>query len=103
MITDSTSRFYSLESIIINGKPTYGRASLPDALQEANLTPGQIARMTITQQYVGRPDALANDVYGTPFLEWIIVMFNKPMNPLGWPQAGITIKLPTKDAVSRLL
>lgn len=100
---DGLSRFKNTEPVILNGIETFGLWAAPKFIDPANLSENQIITMSIGQDLAGRPDQIALQVYGTPALEWIPVMFNRPLNPLGWPQAGSVIKLPSKSAVLREL
>ena len=54
---------------------------------------------TIDNTESGRPDLIADRVYGNSHLEWILVFANRPKNPLNWPVAGEVIKIPTNEFV----
>lgn len=97
------SRFKQTSPVILNGIETFGLWSRPSFVDPSTLQDEDIITMSIDQQHAGRPDLIAYEVYDTPALEWVIVMFNKPLNPLGWPFVGTVIKLPTKAAIVREL
>jgi len=99
----SSSRFRETEPIIRNGKETYGLWVRPAVVNPDNLEDSDIMTLQATQTNAGRPDLIATEYYGTPQLEWVVVMFNKPLNPLGWPQAGVIYKIPRPQVVRALL
>jgi hypothetical protein len=99
---DSTSRFAETEVIMVNNVTTYGLWVRPDVVNPDDLNQEDIVTYAVDQATAGRPDLISNQQYGTPFLEWVIVMFNRPLNTLGWPKAGTVIKFPSKQAVRRL-
>jgi hypothetical protein len=100
---DSTSRFTQTEPVIHNGREAFGLWKRPDALNPDMIDEDSIVMFPIDQRLAGRPDIIAQEQYGTPLLEWIIIMFNKPLNPLGWPKVGTVIRMPRRDVVARIL
>jgi hypothetical protein len=103
LLFNSTSRFKNTEPIVVDGKETLGRWVRPDFLKEGALQEQDIVRLNIDQKYAGRPDVIATDLYGTPSLDWVITMYCRPINTLGWPRAGTVIKVPSTAAVQRSL
>lgn len=97
--SEPKSRFYGAEPIIVNGRTTFGRWSRPDWLKEENIASTDVLLVSIDQRFAGRPDLIAQEYYNDYNLEWVITMFNRPLNPLGYPKAGTTIKLPSKKIV----
>jgi hypothetical protein len=95
----SFSRFQGSQPIVRNGKETFGLWVRSQAVNPAQLDQNKIQTIKIDQRLAGRPDIIANDLYGSPLLEWVVIMFNRPQNPLGWPPAGIIIRMPTRDVV----
>ena len=95
----SQSRFVLTEPIIKDGVETFGRWKRPDFMKAGELNEDQILTKQIDGEFAGRPDQIALDVYGSPFLDWVVIMFNNPKNTLGWPQNGTVIKLPAPDIV----
>ena len=93
MATDAISRFSQSQLITVDGITTYGKWTRPDWMKEENIASTEILLMQIDQQYAGRPDLIAEKYYGTPYLEWVITMFNRPLNTLGFPKAGSVIKI----------
>lgn len=101
--TNSLSRFNQTDPVIRNGITTYGLWVRPLAVYRNAIDEQDLITIKVDQQHAGRPDKIANEQYGSPFLEWVVVMFNSPLNPIGWPQAGSIIKIPTQQAISRLI
>ena len=95
----SISRFFGTEIITRNGVETFGRWSRPEFLVPENLADDDILSITVDNTRAGRPDQIAVDLYNSPFLEWVIVMFNRPQNPVGWPKSGQVIRAPSSDVV----
>ena len=98
---DSLSRFTNTESIIKDTINTFGLWQRPFFLDECNLNEDDITTISIDQNFAGRPDRIADEYYQTPLLDWIVVMFNRPLNTIGWPQAGTVIKIPAAIVVLR--
>lgn len=93
----STSRFGGQDSIIVDGVETFGRWVRPRFFDE--LQDDQIITLKVTTNDVGRPDLIAARFYGTPLLEWVIVMFNRPQEPMGWPLSNDVISFPIAQVV----
>lgn len=101
--TNSLSRFNETEPIVRDGVSTFGLWIRPDVINIKDINEQDLVTIKVDQRHAGRPDVIANEQYGTSFLEWVVVMFNRPLNPLGWPQAGTIIKIPNRQVVSRLI
>ena len=86
----TNSRFIETQPIIRDGLETFGRWKRPSFF--AGLNDDDLVTIVVDNATAGRPDVIAADLYGTPFLEWVIVMLNRPKNTLGWPPTGSTIK-----------
>lgn len=102
-MADDFSRFKKTEQITRLNVKTYGRWARPDFVDQSKLEKKDIFSLSINQTFAGRPDLIALEFYGVPQLEWVVTMFNNPLNPLGFPVAGSVIKLPSKEAVMREL
>ena len=96
----SLSRFYQSTPIVVNNIVTFGRWDRPNWMNEENVSTQNIITLKINQNYAGRPDLIANDYYNSPFLEWVVILFNRPLEPLGFPKAGSVIKIPSSKIVS---
>lgn len=59
----------------------------------------QIGNVIITSDLEGRPDKIAQAVYGDDKLDWVIIAFNSPLNPLGWPKTGERVEYPAESIV----
>lgn len=95
----SISRFFQTEAILINGIETFGRWTRPDFVNPDLLDENQITTFGVENDFAGRPDLIANDFYGSPLLEWVVIMFNNPIDPIGWPRSGTVIQLPDRELV----
>jgi hypothetical protein len=97
------SRFSDTPVVTKDGVETFGLWARPDWMVKENLDDTQIVKLSINSNYAGRPDRIAQDFYGTVLLEWVVVMFNRPQNTLGWPFLGSVIDLPIASIVNRSL
>lgn len=97
----SYSRFRDTDHILYNDSHTFGLWNEPDVLK--SIDDRDIINYDVDAGYSGRPDLIANEFYGSSFYDWIIIMFNKPLNPIGWPHHGDTIRVPSKDSVVDVL
>ena len=97
---NSFSRFRDTEPILVQNNTTFGLWVRPNFLQPGFLGQSDIINIKVDQSRAGRPDLISLDLYGTDEFDWIIIMFNRPLT-LNWPQVGIIIQAPTKDAVTR--
>lgn len=97
------SRFNLSTPIIFDGVETFGLLTQFPFLDPNNLQPSDIVTLTITADLAGKPWAIANQLYNSPVLDWVIVLFNKPLNPVGWPKIGTVIKAPSNSVVLPLV
>lgn len=74
------------------GKDTYGRIEGFDQIKFINER--NYSMYIVEAGFDGRPDLIAAEFYGDPQLEWVIVIANRPKNPLNWPEIGESIKIP---------
>lgn len=95
----STSRFRNTDPVVKDGNETFGLWVRPEGLDPNNLNEEDIRTIRVTQANAGRPDLIANENYGTPFLSWVIIMFNRPQNTLNWPPVGAQIQIPSRTIV----
>ena len=93
------SRFAKSELIYVDGKETYGMWNRPNFMKIDNVPQDQIRQYQVNQSTAGRPDLIALDIYDSQDLAWVVIMFNSPLNTIGWPQAGLVIKLPLRATV----
>lgn len=47
----------------------------------------------------GKPDYIAADLYGSQFLDWVLIAFNNATDVLNWPEAGTVIEYPLPSLV----
>lgn len=93
------SRFGKSNPIMVDGFATFGMLTKYPFLNPANLTQEQVTKLTITPDLAGRPDQIAQKLYNSPVLDWVIVLYNKPLNPVGWPANGAVISAPVASVV----
>ncbi len=98
---DYYSRYINTDRIVFSGNPTFGLYKRPEIFDQ--LTDDDVTHLKIDWKYAGRPDLIALEAYGSHQFYWILVMYNSPKNPIGWPFVGTTIKIPKQSAVSTLL
>lgn len=98
---DSLSRFKDTEALVKDNVETFGLWVRPDFLKPGNLKEEEIITISVDQKFAGRPDTISQEYYNTPYLEWVVIMFNKPLNTVGWPEAGSVIRIPVREQVIR--
>lgn len=95
---DQFSRFKQTEQIISDGVETFGLWVQPSFLKRRPLEEN-IGVFRVNTATEGRPDLIANELYGTPLLDWVLISFNKARRSLNWPQAGDSIEYPLDTIV----
>jgi len=56
---------------------------------------------TVTQASESRFDLISDAFYGTPHLWWVIARVNNILDPLLGVAAGTTLRIPTRERMSR--
>lgn len=97
------SRFNLSDPIKAEGETTFGLLKRFSFLDPNNLKPEQIISVEVTPELAGKPWMIAHQLYRSPVLDWVIVLFNKPINPVNWPAAGMVIKAPIESVVLPLV
>jgi len=95
------SRFRHTQRIIYDNKNTFGLWEAPAIFDK--LSVNDIVEYVVESGYEGRPDLIAQKFYGSPNYYWILVMFNKPIDTIGWPPKKSVIKIPAKAGITGLL
>ncbi len=95
---DYFSRFQETPIQIIDGKETLGVWSQPTFLK-VKPDPKSIRTYKVTSKTEGRPDLISYNIYGTTFLDWVIIAFNDAHGALNWPKAGDIVEYPTDTIV----
>ena len=90
------SRFSKTDSVLFDGCSTYGRWNSPITEQILNSANAYI----VNSPYAGRPDLIANVIYGNASLDWLLIAVNNVTETLNWPKAGDTILVPSALTVS---
>lgn len=76
----------------------YGPWVLPNFLK-TRPSNDNIGRFYVTADFEGRPDRVAESIYGSSQLEWVIIAFNNALDVLNWPTAGLIIEYPLSNVV----
>lgn len=96
-IVNDYSRFQRTELVLEDGVEVFSTWTMPPFLSE-ELPSDQIGSYKVTNAMEGRPDLISNIIYGTPYLDWVLIAFNNARD-LNWPKAGVIIKYPSNTAV----
>lgn len=98
MALDDFSRFKRTDLIIVDGKETFGQwKRFPFLTERPSSEFVEVFRVTSANE--GRPDIISAQLYGVPQLDWVLIAFNKVLEPLGWPRAGDLIEYPVEAIV----
>lgn len=97
------SRFKLSQPISIDGIDTYGLLKKFPFLDANSLDETDIVTIAVTPTLAGKPWAIADRLYGSPVLDWVIILFNRPINPMNWPENGSIIKAPAQKVVLPLV
>lgn len=100
---DPHSRFKLSQPVVINGIETFGLLTKFPFLDPASIDDADIVKITVTPDMAGKPWAIANAIYNSPVLDWVIVLFNRPLNPVNWPPNGTVIRAPRQGLVLPLV
>ena len=95
------SRFRDTQHVRFGDVETFGMWHWPEAFD--SIADQDIIRFKVTSDIEGRPDLISDKFYLSPNYDWIIIMYNQPTNPLGWPRTGDIIKIPPRSALNDLL
>lgn len=94
---NSTSRLNKTPNITYDNQSIPGKWVEPSWLK-TKLDISQEALFSVTSEFEGKPDLIANQIYGNPFLDWVLIAYNNA-EPFGWPKAGSIIKYPIERVV----
>jgi hypothetical protein len=90
------ARFNGSTPIVQDGKETFGTWKKPNFLT----SPFQeTVTYVVDNTKMGRADLIANEVYGTCDLYWVVIAAMRPMNPTNWPKTGDVLYLPSQAEV----
>lgn len=99
---DDFSRLFQTPKTVVDGNETFGVWNPPSFIK-IRPDENRINRYVVTNATEGRPDNISNILYGTPFLDWVLISFNKIRDPLNWPRAGEIIEYPDESLVFPLI
>lgn len=91
-------RYKNLNSIDYKGHIAYGKAR-KYAFTSIPITDSRIKNYKVKAGQEGRPDLIANAVYGDSKLFWVLLEYNNVVDVFGWPKIGSIIRYPTESAV----
>jgi len=94
----SNSRFRQTEVIKKNGGETFGLWSKPSFLT-TEFPEDEIVKFEVTSPYKGRPDLIADEIYGDPQLAWVVIASNRTFDTINWPTTGMVLRLPPVSEV----
>jgi len=89
------SRFAKTDSVLFDGQETVGRWNNP-------ITAVLIDNTVIYQvdnAHEGRPDLIADELYGISTYDWLLIAINHVTDALNWPRAGDAIRVPVSEVV----
>lgn len=86
----SYTRFGQTDPVLFDGHETYGRWNNP--ITQAILD--NLSLFIVDSRFAGRPDLIAEKLYGDTSLDWILVVVNNATDVMNWPRAGDTIRVP---------
>lgn len=99
---DINSRFQFTPPILFDGVETFDFWVKPSFIRDRP-DESLILRFFVSATEEGRPDIIANIVYGDSLLDWVVIAFNNPREIFNWPPAGIVIELPSQSLIVREL
>ena len=91
------ARFNDTQPVIKDGKVTYGTWKKPAFLLKEHFE--FEVPYTVNNTKAGRPDLIAEEIYGNADLYWVVIAAHHPLNPVGWPQVGAKLILPGSSEV----
>ncbi len=91
------NRYKYTDKIIVEGKTTVGPYVEPPFVSD----PTNEGTIKIPASRSGRPDLIANDLYGDPSLFWVLMIYNNVTKVMNWPKNGEVIKYPPINRVMR--
>jgi len=95
---DEYSRYRSTQRIVVDQSETIGVWSQPSFLLNRPKD-DLVGVFRVTSAVEGRPDLIANQLYGSPLLDWVLISFNNAREVLNWPKSGMAIEYPVRSVV----
>lgn len=92
------SRFNGYNPITFKGQTTFGFYFRP-AFLEKGYTSNQVGYHTVDITEEGRPDRIAEKLYGSAEYEWVLLLLNDVSETLTWPTSGQLIKYLSRQYV----
>lgn len=102
---DSFSRFRETQPIVSDSPygggrmETFGLWKEPSFLTQFLDPQLDLVHIKVDGSRAGRPDLIANDVYGSPSFFWVLIAYNKPKDVFGWPRINDVVLAPNSQLV----
>ena len=90
------SRFSKTDSVLFDGNETFGMWKNPIT----DVIYNNLILYVVDSRHVGRPDIIADELYGNSSLDWVLIAVNNATTSLNWPNAGDTIKVPDASLIT---
>ena len=91
------TRYSATPIIDFNGKQVYGLYKEPQWI--SNVRREDLLDFVVSSDLEGRADLISKKLYNNPNYYWVLIVVNKPMDPLNWPKTGQVIKFVQKHIV----
>jgi hypothetical protein len=92
------SRFRTTPPTIFDGEQSFGVWVRPAVLTD-KLSQEDLEIVQVTTDLEGRPDKIAESLYGASELDWLVIAFCQAHEVFGWPHAGDILSLPHRRLV----
>lgn len=100
----SYDRFNDNTPIVVDGQMTYGLWQPPSFLENIDQIPQeQILSFSVDSSTENDPGAIAQEVYGSEFLDWVLFAFNNVINTTDWPKAGTVVLYPDRALIAKYI
>jgi hypothetical protein len=87
------SRYKRTPTTVYDGELTYSKWK-PLTILQKEIDTDDYSAYQVPSEMEGRPDKISNAAYQTPFLDWVLIAYNRVQEPFGWPRANEIIKIP---------
>jgi len=95
---NSYSRFRDTPTILQDGEEVWGTWHKQSFLTK-QLPQSQQTAYRVGNDKEGRPDLIAQELYGTSKLDWLLIAHNDALDVFNWPRAGTVITAPITSVV----
>lgn len=85
------SRYSATLTVRFDDKMVYGLYKEPSWITNARKQ--DFTDFYVTNDLEGRADLISTILYNNPSYYWVLIVVNKPIDPMNWPKAGQVIKV----------